>query len=86
VFAPVAKDLGLNHYNSSDQLVTVETAAKATENRLNLSKKVNPEFNASMHQHLTEYGTTALYLLTVWDEGRNAAPKPWVKALLGRIT
>ncbi|KIW28391.1 uncharacterized protein PV07_08059 [Cladophialophora immunda] len=82
VFAPVAKDLGLNNYNSSDQLVTVETAAKATENRYNLAMKVNPEFNASMHQHDTEYGTTALYLLTVWDEGQNAAPKPWVKALL----
>ncbi|KAL7906651.1 Chloroperoxidase [Trichoderma velutinum] len=83
VWAPVAKDLGLIHYDSSDRFVTVETAARATKNRYDLSKSINPEFNASMHQHLTEYGTTALYLLTVWDDSENAAPKPWVKALLG---
>jgi len=83
VFAPVANDLGLSDYSSSDQFVTIETAAKATENRYNLAMAVNPEFNASTHQHETEYGTTALYLLTVWDADQNAAPKPWVKALLG---
>ncbi|KIW52692.1 hypothetical protein PV05_08317 [Exophiala xenobiotica] len=85
VFAPVANDLGLSDYSSSDQFVTIETAAKATENRYNLAMTVNPEFNASTHQHETEYGTTALYLLTVWDADQNAAPKPWVKALLGNL-
>ncbi|KAI5465041.1 Chloroperoxidase [Mariannaea sp. PMI_226] len=82
VWAPVAKDLGLNHYHFSDRFVTVKTAAKATKNRLDLAKRINPEFNASMHQHQTEYGTTALYLLTMWDDDKNAAPKTWVKALL----
>jgi hypothetical protein len=85
VWAPVAKALGLNRYDSSDRFVTVETAAKATKNRLDLAKRVNPEFNASTHQHQTEYGTTALYLLTVWDDDKNAAPKSWVKALLGKL-
>ena len=85
VFAPVAKDLGLSHHHRADRFVTVDTAAKATKNRLDLAKSVNPEFNASTHQHTTEYGTTALYLLTVWDEEKSASPKSWVQALLGKI-
>jgi hypothetical protein len=85
VWAPVAKDLGLNHDRFPDRFVTVETAAKATKNRYDLAKRVNPEFNASTHQRRTEYGTTALYLLTVWDDDNNAAPKSWVKALLGNL-
>lgn len=85
VWAPLAKDLGLNQGHSSEQFVTVETAAKATKNRLDLAKRVNPQFNASTHQHLTEYGTTALYLLTVWDNDESAAPKSWVKALLCKL-
>ncbi|GAB7328632.1 hypothetical protein MBLNU13_g00570t1 [Cladosporium sp. NU13] len=82
VFAPVAKDLGLDKYHRADSYVTVETAAKATKNRLELAKSVNPAFNASAHQHASEYGTTALYLLTVWDEQNQASPKSWVRALL----
>lgn len=85
VFAPVAKDLGLDKYHRADSYVTVETAAKATKNRLELAKSVNPAFNASAHQHATEYGTTALYLLTVWDEQAQASPKSWVRALLGKM-
>ena len=85
VFAPVAKDLGLDRHHRADNYVTVETAAKATKNRLELAKSVNPAFNASAHQHATEYGTTALYLLTVWDEQKQASPKSWVRALLGKI-
>ncbi|KAF5556416.1 2-hydroxyacylsphingosine 1-beta-galactosyltransferase [Fusarium napiforme] len=83
VFDPVARDLGLNKISRKDKFVTIESAAKATKTRLDLAKRVNPEFNASVHQHETEYGTTALYLLTVWDEQQKAAPKHWVKALLG---
>ncbi|KAI5468195.1 Chloroperoxidase [Mariannaea sp. PMI_226] len=82
VFAPVANDLRLNHYQYSDRFVTVEMAAKATKNRLDLAKRINPEFNASTQQHVLEYVTTALYLLTVWDADENAAPKSWVKVLL----
>ncbi|KAF5719546.1 2-hydroxyacylsphingosine 1-beta-galactosyltransferase [Fusarium mundagurra] len=82
VFDPVARDLGLNKISRKDKFVTIETAAQATKHRLDLAKRVNPEFNASVHQHQTEYGTTALYLLTVWDEQQKAAPKHWVKALL----
>ncbi|KAK3191688.1 hypothetical protein K4F52_002111 [Lecanicillium sp. MT-2017a] len=83
VWNPVAKDLGLNQFHFFDRFVTVETAAKATKNRLELAKSINPQFNASVMQHLTEYGTTALYLLAVWDDEKVAAPKGWVKALLG---
>ncbi|RDW66591.1 hypothetical protein BP5796_09340 [Coleophoma crateriformis] len=82
VFAPLANDLGLNYYSPANGFITLDTAATATANRLALAKSVNPAFNASNHQHQTEYGTTALYLLTVWDAEKNAAPKPWVKALL----
>ncbi|KAF7544094.1 heme-thiolate peroxidase [Stylonectria norvegica] len=82
VWAPLAKDLGLEHGPQRNRYVTIDTAAIATKNRLELAKNVNPSFNASEHQHLTEYGTTALYLLTVWDHAKKAAPKEWVKALL----
>jgi hypothetical protein len=85
VWSTVAKDLGLDHYRYIDRFVTIERAAKATKNRYDLAKSVNPEFNASAHQHDTEYGTTALYLLTVWDDDQNAAPKSWIKALLGSL-
>lgn len=86
VFAPVAKDLGLNQCRGAEDVVKIATAAHATKNRLELAKMVNPTFNASTHQHETEYGTTALYLLTVWDEERQAAPKAWVEALLGEMS
>jgi hypothetical protein len=89
VFAPLAKDLGLSEHHRADiseGLVTIETAAKATKNRLELAKSVNPVFNASAFQHAVEYGTTALYLLTVWDEQKQAAPKAWVEALLGELS
>lgn len=84
VFAPVARDLGLDQSDrGADEFVTVETAAKATKKRTELAQSVNPTFNNSEIRHVTEYGTTGLYLLTVWDEERKAAPKPWVQALLG---
>jgi hypothetical protein len=89
VFAPVTKDLGLSEYHHADNaggFVTVETAAKATKNRYELAKRVNPVFNASAAQHALEYATTALYLLTLWDEEKQAAPKAWVKALLGELS
>jgi hypothetical protein len=89
VFAPVAKDLGLSEYHHADNdegLVTIEAAAEATKNRYELAKRVNPVFNASAAQHALEYVTTALYLLTVWDEEKQAAPKAWVKALLGELS
>ncbi|CAM1505792.1 Fc.00g114290.m01.CDS01 [Cosmosporella sp. VM-42] len=82
VWAPLAKDLELEHGPQRNRYVTVDTAAIATKNRLALAKSANPSFNASAFQHSTEYGTTALYLLTVWDQAKKAAPKEWVKALL----
>lgn len=82
VWNPVAKDLGLDSFPFFDRVVTVEAAAQATKNRLALAKRVNPKFSASPQQHLAEYGTTALYLLTVRDEAKAAAPKAWVKALM----
>ncbi|GKZ51394.1 hypothetical protein AbraIFM66951_005644 [Aspergillus brasiliensis] len=83
VWAPVAKDLGLDDIHSNSLFVTPEIAAKATKNRYDLAERVNPQFNNSALRHATEYGTTALYLLTIWDGENNAAPKSWVKALLG---
>jgi len=44
VFAPVARDLGLDQDRRADGYVTVETAAKATKNRLELAKKRQPGF------------------------------------------
>lgn len=85
VWNPVAKDLGLDNPHYFDRYLTVETAAQATKNRLALAKRVNPEFTASQQQHLTEYGTTALYLLTLQEEKKGAAPKSWVKALLCKL-
>lgn len=84
VFAPVAKDLGLDQNRRGDRYVTVKAAAKATKNRLTLAKSVNPAFNASAFEQLTEYGNTALFLLTLWDEQKQASPKSWVGALLGK--
>lgn len=86
VWSPVAKDLGLDSFNYFDRFVTVDSAANATKNRLQLAKSANPQFNASQQQHFTEYGTTALYMLAMWDENNEAAPKSWVKALMGIYT
>ncbi|KAE8341947.1 hypothetical protein BDV24DRAFT_174081 [Aspergillus arachidicola] len=83
VWEPVAKDLGLDHYRDVDRFVTVDTAAKATQNRYGLAMSANPQFNASELWKQFQYGTTALYLLTLWDNDHNAVPKPWVKALMG---
>ncbi|CAI7564269.1 unnamed protein product [Penicillium crustosum] len=83
IWATVAKNLNL--YDTlgpeANQYITVETAGKACAARAAEAKRANPRFNASAMQMMGNPGTTALYLVTLWDEAAGAAPKSWVKAL-----
>lgn len=83
----VAERLGLYDFGELgvEQYVTVETAAKARAARVADAKRVNPEFNASAAQKLGSPGTTALYLLTLWDDKVGAVPKSWIRAFFGEF-
>ncbi|KAJ5515696.1 Chloroperoxidase [Penicillium freii] len=83
IWATVAENLNLYDTLGSEvnQYITVETAGKACAARAAEAKRVNPSFNASAMQVMGNPGTTALYLVTLWDEAAGAAPKSWVKAL-----
>ncbi|KAB5539337.1 Peroxidase, family 2-domain-containing protein [Coniochaeta sp. 2T2.1] len=82
IWATTAKRLGLYDIQRSekDKYVTVEVAAKARAARVADAKRANPRFNVSANQQGGSPGTTGLYLLTLWDEKADAAPKSWVKA------
>ncbi|CAG9993189.1 unnamed protein product [Clonostachys byssicola] len=79
IWDAVAENLGLNRICKGDKIVTVETAAKARNARQVVAKAANKDFDASELQSMVTRGTTALYLLTLWDGARNGAPKTWVK-------
>lgn len=79
IWDAVAENLGLNRICKGDKIVTVETAAKAHAARQVVAKAANKDFDASQLQSTVTLGTTALYLLTLWDGARNGAPKTWVK-------
>jgi hypothetical protein len=85
IWAMTAKNLGLYdiQLTKKDQYVTVEVAAKARAARVAAAKKVNPEFNASVAEMKGSPGTTGLYLLTLWDEKADAAPKSWIRSFFG---
>jgi hypothetical protein len=87
IWMTVAERLGLYDFGEIgvEQYVTVETAAKARAARVADAKRVNPTFNASANQMTGSPGTTALYLLTLWDEKAGAVPKPWIKAFFGEF-
>ncbi|EOO04072.1 hypothetical protein UCRPA7_403 [Phaeoacremonium minimum UCRPA7] len=68
------------YQDEKEKYVTVESAAKARAARVKDAMAANPTFNASAAQQLGTYGTTGLYLATVWDHDAGAAPKKWVKA------
>ena len=87
VFGPVAKDLGLDNigWHHHDKFVTIEVAAKARYNREKVAVAENKWFNASESQMTGSPGTTALYLLTMWDDDEEAAPKSWVKSFFGKF-
>ena len=87
IFAAVAKRLRLHETGPSemDDYVTVEMAAKARAARVKDAKKVNPTFNASENALMGSPGTTALYLVTMWDDKVGAAPKAWVSSFFGRF-
>ncbi|KAL4805155.1 Chloroperoxidase [Aspergillus unguis] len=82
IWASVAADLNL--YDSGaceeDKYITVEVAAKARANRVREAMRVNPAFNNSENAMTASPGTTALYLVTMWDAKMGAAPKAWVKS------
>ncbi len=87
VWAGTAGRLGL--YECSEKgkdakYVTVERAAKARAARVKDAMAVNRAFNASANQMRGSPGTTALYLVTMWDEKADAAPKEWVRSFFGQ--
>lgn len=81
IWATTAKRLDLD--GDIDGYVTVEAAARARAARVEDAKRVNPAFNASEAQMMGSPGTTALYLVTLWDDKVGAVPKAWVKAWIG---
>lgn len=82
IWATMAHRLRL-YQDEKEKYVTVESAAKARAARVKDAMAANPTFNASAAQQLGTYGTTGLYLATVWDHDAGAAPKKWVKAFFG---
>ena len=86
IFATVAKNLGLHDDgHGKDKYVTVEVAAKARAARVKEAMRVNPTFNASVNEMSGSPGTTALYLVTLFDDEADAAPKAWVRAFFGKF-
>ncbi|UKZ79853.1 hypothetical protein TrVFT333_007616 [Trichoderma virens FT-333] len=82
IWATTAKRLGLDHVSHGplSKYVTVEQAAKARAARVADAMKANRKFNASENEMLGSPGTTALYLVTLWDDAVGAAPKEWIKS------
>jgi peroxidase family protein len=85
IWATMAQRLRLHETGGSemDRYVTVEMAAKARAARVADAKMVNPTFNASENALMGSPGTTALYLVTMWDDKAGAAPKAWVRSFFG---
>jgi hypothetical protein len=87
IWHTVAKDLDL--YNiplfGKGKYVTIETAAKASLNRMREAKRVNPNFNASALEKAGVAGTAALYTTILWDYEADAAPKSWIRSFFGRF-
>ncbi|RFU75033.1 chloroperoxidase [Trichoderma arundinaceum] len=82
IWATMSKRLDLDNVGRSpkSKYVTVEQAAKARAARVEDAMRVNPTFNASALEMLGSPGTTALYLVTLWDDTVGAAPKEWIKS------
>ena len=84
IWATVAEKLELYDL-SKGKYVTIENAAKARAARVEDAMRVNPTFNASAAQQMGSPGTTALYLVTNWNDEAKAAPKSWVRAFFGKF-
>lgn len=86
IWKTTADRLGLGKTGPSDmdRYVTVETAAKARAARVRDAMRANPTFNSSANQMTGTFGTTALYLVTLWDDKVGAAPKSWIKSFFGK--
>lgn len=82
VWSGVAKDLNL-YDTRHEAFVTVEVAAQARAARVELAMSMNPTFNSSESQQRGTFGTTGLYLLTMWDDAAKAAPKSWLRPFFG---
>ncbi|KAL7942556.1 Chloroperoxidase [Trichoderma barbatum] len=82
IWATTAKRLGLNNVGRDpmSKYVTVEQAAKARAARVADAMKANRKFNASDNEMQGSPGTTALYLVTLWDDTVGAVPKAWIKS------
>ncbi|KAK3350250.1 Chloroperoxidase [Lasiosphaeria hispida] len=82
VWKGVAENLGLYETgpDMADRYVTVETAARARAARVAEAMRANPRFNASEAQAQGSPGTTALYLVTLWDAQQGAVPKAWIRS------
>jgi hypothetical protein len=78
IWSTMARYLKINE--GPETHITVDVAGKARNARVADAKAANPQFNASAGQQQGSPGTTALYLLTNWDDEANAAPKSWVKS------
>jgi hypothetical protein len=86
IWATMSKRLGLDDIGRDpmSKYVTVEQAAKARAARVADAMRVNPTFNASATEITGSPGTTALYLVTLWDDAVGAVPKEWIKSFFGK--
>ena len=85
VWGPVAEDLGL-HDEEGARFVTIEVAARARANRQVAAQAANEHFNGSELQVGGSFGTSALYLTTLWDEEAQGARKDWVRIFFGEFS
>lgn len=87
IWATMAKRLDLYKMGPAkkNKYVTVESAAKARAAWVKDAMEANKNFNTSQNQQMGSSGTAALFLVTLWDEEAEAAPKSWAKALFGML-
>lgn len=85
IWSTTAKTMKLHEmgWTPKSRLVTVELAAKARAARVAEAMQRNPQFNSSIAQQEGTFGTSALYLLTLWDDKINATHKLWVRSFFG---
>jgi hypothetical protein len=67
----------------TDDVISIETAAKARAARVAADSKVNPQFELPDALLQNSYFETSLYLLTFGDITNGNPPTKWIKILFG---
>jgi hypothetical protein len=67
----------------TEDVISIETAAKARADRVAAARAVNPKFNLTAPLLQNSYFETSLYLVTLGDRVNGNPPTKWVKILFG---